>query len=247
MWPSPVFVKASATSLLSSIVLFGQSAQLQAKDSFALGGGARHQSSLYQGVDNQQSLLPDFEIKYGRFFLKGKEFGWSVLPEGAGQHTLTSGVSKDLLDGKREDSNKHQLSDVDSGINFKLEWQYKLTAHQSIRLAALHDLADEHSGQQANLSWSYQHHAGRWIVLPELSALWFSKQVKQHYFSLPPELAQDSGSAYSATLKLAYPLSRQWLFNSKLQYQQFTDDLRRSAIVSRNQRHSLYVGLRYYW
>lgn len=256
MWPSPVFVKACATPLLS-IVLFSQSAQLQAKDRFALGGGVRDQSSVYRDVDSQQSVLPDFELQYGRFFLKGKELGWSLLPESVQRHTFTAGVSKDLLNGKRDDArapfkdnnsnNDTRLKDVSTGINLKLGWHYKLTDHQAIKLALLQDVGNEHQGQQAEVSWSYQQTVGHWILIPEVSGLWFSQPLKQHYFALPQERFNGSGLAHSAALKLAYPFSQHWLFNGKLQFRQFENDLRRSAIVSRNHNHSLYIGLRYYW
>lgn len=241
MLSSPVFEKTAITAALTGLSLLGMSPQLQAKDSFAIGAGARYQSSLYSGVENDQSVLPDFDVQYGRFFFKGKELGWS-------SNDLTLGLSTDLLSGKRDDSKTlPQLKDVNTGINLKLGWKYKLTTQQTIKLAVLQDVGDEHRGQQANLSWSYLQMTGRWVIVPELSALWMSQEVKQHYFSSADEHIMGAGHAYSAALKLAYPLSRQWLFNSKLSQTQFEENISRSAIVEHSNRHSIYLGLRYYW
>jgi len=214
-----------------------------------VGGGVLTGTSPYKGVDNNVYAVPIVVIRYKKFYMDGKSFGYILNND---ENMEFSIVGKPRIMGY-EAGDSADLAGMDSrDISFDggLRGVFKNDLGR-ISVTWLADLLNNHQGQEASVVYSKVFKDG--MFTPRIGFKWMSKDLVDYYFGVKGNEVKTTRADYEGDsainlvtgFALAVPVGDNWAVTFDFSYELLNSQIKDSPIVDESGLFSYLAGVIY--
>ena len=236
-------MKKASLALLSLI-----SFSTQADVGLGIAGGVSE--SIYKDTDSQPSAFPNISYTGERFYFKGPEIGYQLLPNNP--QNLAIGLSYESSGFDPDSSDNVAIRQLDDRDDSVMAFVSYALGPVSTKLAQ--DISGKHDGFYAQISISHPIPVAAWTIVPSISYRYMDSKMSNHLFGVSQsESAKTSGAiaAYNSpsvsliTYKLTgiYPLSQRVNMMLGVSQTRYNSVILKSPIVEDNAATAVFAGV----
>lgn len=240
------------TALLTTPLSFAQEYKL------SVGAGAFYSKLPYQGWNGDEvTPIPYLSYKNSNFYVDGTDVGYSLLSK----DTPSEGYSLDLVtsvavgDGY-ESKDSPFLTGMDDRDDIALETGVKFYYYQAyglIEMAIKQDIAGANKGLTANFTYSLPIEGKNYQFIPYIGAIYQNNKYNNYYYGVKNNESTAIRSQYDADggvntyigTTFIYSFNQHWGLTLDMQYQQLSNEIKDSPIVSKSSIVSGFIGVSY--
>lgn len=183
-----------------------------AAESSKIGFGVATIEQPYKGTKSRILPLPYLDVKYGGFYFRGLEAGYSAKADGALEF---SGFVKARLDGYSHDDSEY-LSGMDSRRD-TLEGGGRVSFDANnvgkISLFAVADLLGAYGGYEVGAEYSKMFVSQIGLFIPFVSLKQESKELTNYYYGVKAQEANAQRAAYTPNGALNVEIGARYIHN----------------------------------
>ena len=244
------------TTLMASLSMTAQAQQYDRDDDddseSMIGLMYGNEKSIYVGGKDQSQLMPWISARWGNLYLEGPSLGYDFYR--SQNYTASAFIELDgIFDENRDDSpDLADMGKFDSVVMAGLKIEYESEWGETDFSIAT-DASSTHSGYKAEFSYGYPMMLSGWMITPEISLEWASKDINQYYYGVTeaqaragrPVYTADSGVNYGFGLTAMYPIMENHALMFRLEYEAFSSAIKDSPIVDQSNTTTYAVGYTY--